>query len=45
MPSGESVNTYDEFITYLLAKSPSCVCKELPFEGRNKVIYSTGSIS
>jgi len=41
--SGEPVNTYDDFVEYLLAKSPSCACMELPFEGRNKVVYSTGA--
>lgn len=38
-PGGEEVRTYDQFVAYLIAKSPGISCAELPFEGRNKVVY------
>ena len=33
------VRTYDQFVSYLLAKDPSIRVGQLPFEGRNLVLY------
>jgi hypothetical protein len=38
----KSVQTYEEFIEYLVAKHGSIRTFELPFLGRNKVVYSLG---
>ncbi len=40
LPSGDPVKTYDDLIAYIVAKDPAAVrVQELPFEGRNKVVY------
>lgn len=40
LPSGEPVKAYDDLIAYIVAKDPAAVrVQELPFEGRNKVVY------
>ena len=39
LPCGSSVQSYDQFLEYLLAKDPRLRRCELPFEGRNVVIY------
>ena len=42
LPDGRPVRTYEELIEYLVAKDPSAVqVTELPFEGRNKVVFCT----
>lgn len=40
LPGGGWVRTYEELIAYIVSKDPAAVkvC-ELPFEGRNKVVY------
>jgi len=43
MGSGEPVTNYSQFVEYLLAKSPACASAELPFEGRNTVVFSHAS--
>lgn len=39
LPDGRYVNTYDEFLEYLLLKDHRLRKQSLPFEGRNIVIY------
>jgi hypothetical protein len=39
LPCGTFVQSYDQFLKYLLAKDNRLVLETLPFEGRNKVIY------
>ena len=39
---GRSVRSYDQFVGYLQHKY-SLSCQTLPFEGKNKVLYSKGS--
>jgi len=40
LPGGGWVRTYKDLIAYIVAKDPAAVkIKELPFEGRNKVVY------
>mmetsp|Transcript_10319 Transcript_10319/g.24769 ORF Transcript_10319/g.24769 Transcript_10319/m.24769 type:complete len:393 (-) Transcript_10319:42-1220(-) len=39
LPCGSSVQSYDQFLEYLLLKDPRLRRCELPFEGRNNVIY------
>ena len=39
LPCGSPVQSYDQFIRYLLMKDPRLRRCELPFEGRNVVIY------
>lgn len=41
LADGSPVNTYAEFIDYLLAKSPNIRKTFLPFKGRNQIIYYT----
>ena len=38
---GTAVRTYDQFLEYLLSKDERLQIESLPFEGKNKVIYST----
>lgn len=40
LPGGAPVRTHDDLIAYIIAKDPAAVrVRELPFEGRNKVVY------
>ncbi|KAL3945294.1 MAG: hypothetical protein SGBAC_000642 [Bacillariaceae sp.] len=39
LPSGEGVQTHEQFLEYLLAKDDRLRIETLPFEGRNRVIY------
>lgn len=39
LPNGKLVRTYEEFLEYLLAKDDRLRKHNLPFEGRNTVIY------
>jgi hypothetical protein len=40
LPGGGPVKTYDDLIAYIVARDPAAVrVQELPFEGRNKVVY------
>jgi len=39
LPDGRFVRTYEEFLEYLLAKDHRLQKQELPFQGRNTVIY------
>jgi hypothetical protein len=44
LPDGRCVNTTSELIDYLVAKDPDNIhTRFLPFEGRNRVVYSLGS--
>ena len=37
---GTPVRTHDDLIAYIIARDPAAVrVRELPFEGRNKVVY------
>lgn len=36
---GEHVNTHDQLIAYLCAKDPRVATHQLPFGGRNTVVY------
>ena len=39
LDNGKMVNSYDEFLDYLLQKDPRLRRASLPFEGKNQVIY------
>lgn len=41
--SNKPVNTYEDFLQYLLEKDPRLKQAELPFAGKNKVIYYNSS--
>eukprot|EP00884_Botryococcus_braunii_P009330 jgi/Botrbrau1/18399/Bobra.0469s0001.1 len=39
LPDGRLVNTYEDYLAFLIAKDPNICAAELPFEGRNTVVY------
>ena len=41
LPDGRPVTSYEELIRYLVARDPAIRVAELPFEGRNLVVYCT----
>ena len=41
LPDGRLVRSYEDLVQYVLAKDPGVQVKELPFEGRNKVLWIT----
>ena len=41
LPDGRPVCSYEELIEYLVARDPAICVAELPFEGRNRVVYCT----
>ena len=43
LPNGEPVVSYDDFIQYLLAKDDSIQVQYLNFQGRNRVLFRTGT--
>ena len=42
LENGVMVNTYDEFLQFLMQKDPRLKKAELPFSGKNQVIYFSG---
>jgi hypothetical protein len=41
LPNGRLVKTYEELLAHILGKDPGIQMRELPFEGRNKVLWIT----
>ena len=41
LPDGRLVRSYDDLLRYILSKDPAVQMRELPFEGRNKVLWIT----
>jgi hypothetical protein len=39
LPCGKPVRTYEDFLKYLLAKDERLKIEQLPFEGRNQVVF------
>ena len=41
LPDGQPVKSYEDLLQYILCKDSAVQMRELPFEGRNKVLWIT----